>query len=174
MRNSIKKTKNRKKIIITSLLVIALLAPAVYYLIYNTQQEDDQGEVVTPKSELSDPTLHKGDSETIYDGKTTDQIPENTDITVTITSLQQHDDMVTFSATTTSTAADGKCVITFTNPNDRPISRTIDAAVGQNNSQCGPISIPAHEFSFIGDWTATIRYYSNETQAVASKVISIK
>lgn len=106
--------------------------------------------------------------------QTTNQIPVNGGLTVTIDQLEQTNGEVVFVGSSNSGDKGGTCSITFTNPNDRPVSRSVTAEINGTRSICGPVQIPDTEFSFVGEWKATFRYYVNETQAVAEKNLTIQ
>jgi len=106
--------------------------------------------------------------------KTTDQIPLNNSVVVTIDELAQSNGLITFKATVASSIQGGKCSLSLTNPNDKPVTRTVNATSSNSTQICGPIEISEQEFSYLGEWTATLRYYINDTQALATKAITIK
>ena len=169
------KTTSQKKVFITLLVVLVLLLAAGTYIAYaKIQESNNTNSFSETTSENLDPTEAKENSEETYNNTTTDQVPETTNTTVNITTLKQEGGQVIFNASVTSSAQDRKCSLTFTNPNDKPVSRTVDATISSDSSVCGPISIPTEEFALIGEWTATLRYYSNGAQAIASKTIDIK
>mgnify|MGYP006879904471 CR=1 FL=1 len=107
-------------------------------------------------------------------GKTTDQVPVSGSLTATFTELSQAGGYVTFKGVATDSTASGTCSLVLTNPNDKPITRTMGAAEESGSAACGPIRILETEFSFIGEWTATFRYYVNDTQAVTERKIFIQ
>lgn len=178
MRDSKQKKSNRKKLIsiLFAALVVALAGFTVYYVYGQIKDGNSSTESPSTKtsSESHNSTDSKATSESTYNNTTTDKIPKNANISIAITTLNQTDSAIVFSATVASTASDGKCALTITNPNDKPVSRTVNATHGTTTSECGPISIPVEEFSYLGDWTATLRYYTNGTQTVASKIITIR
>ncbi len=106
--------------------------------------------------------------------KTTDEIPINTTIAASIDTLRETDTAVTFTGSVNNKEAGGKCSITFSNPDSKPVIRTADATNNGEFSICGPIEIPINDFTLLGTWSATFRYYINDMQAVASKDIVIQ
>jgi len=180
---SIKQKRHQKKsqrILIISLAVVLVVALVLVYLI------PFKGSLLgwQPfRTTETQPTSQQGlDSDTTQTDKggdspqTTDQIPINPDLTATIVDLKQANGFVLFSGTTNATKSNGQCSILFTNPNDRPISRTLEAKNVNGVMTCGPIQIAETEFSYLGEWTVTFRYYTsdNNSQAVAEKKLTIE
>jgi len=106
--------------------------------------------------------------------KTTDQVPVTTELTATITNLSQSNGYVSFVGTVNSVDTSGECSIILTNDNDKPVSRTVTAIIESGVVTCGPVQIPESEFTFLGKWLGTFRYYINGSQVVATKDITIK
>lgn len=102
--------------------------------------------------------------------KTTDEIPSNTSVSATITQLEQQNGQVTYAADLNDKAQNGTCAAEYTSDGARPITSTTNAL----NGICGPVSTPDVQFTKLGTWTLTLRYYVNNTQAVTSKTIIIK
>ena len=174
-----KKSATPKKIVLATSVVIALLIAFVTFA-YATKNwpfnnSTNQTSGIRP-DEVFQENATKDDSPSYEDipTKTTDQIPANNSVSITVDELTQSNGVVRFKATTTSTASGGKCSLTLTNPNDKPVTRTVDAKVSNSVDTCGPIEIPEQEFSYLGEWTATLRYYINDTQVVVTKAINIQ
>lgn len=121
----------------------------------NDQQKDSKDQVANPNVDTS---------------KTTDQIPVSTSATVSIAELAQKNGSVTIASNVTNPGTSATCSAQFTSDVARPVSRTVDAV----NGSCPEISIPEQEFSAIGAWKLTLRYYTADTQAVDTKTIEIK
>lgn len=124
------------------------------------------------KSDVTNPQT-KGIAEPNNDvdsSKNTSEIPVSDSTSVEITSLQQGNGQITYSAKFTGQSSDGTCSATFTNELARPVIRTTPA----KDSICGPVSIPETEFTTLGNWVLTVRYYKDNTQAVATKSIEVK
>ncbi len=181
-----KKSSKIKTLIILLAIVVALLLVYGVYS-YNTgkwpfaskNQLDtstiDGTQKTTNQSPRNDnPTQKDDDTPQVNPGKTTDQIPVSKDTTATITQLQQVGNQVTFNASITNTTSAGTCVVTFSTPNDRPVSKQFTATTKGADTSCGPLSIPASEFSFLGQWSVTLRYYTGDEQAVAEGSVVIK
>ncbi len=99
--------------------------------------------------------------------QTTDQVPTNQVATVSITSLAQSGGQVTISGLVSNTSSGGTCVAQFTTPNDRPVLKEAAGVVKGTSVNCGPMSIPELQFSFLGNWKATMSYYSNGTKVTS-------
>ncbi len=108
------------------------------------------------------------------DPKTSDQIPVDDSLTAHIDSINEANGVVTFTGSVTGATQAGSCSVTFSTPNDPPLSQTVSASLNGTTATCDPISIPAQSFSYLGDWTVTFRYFVNNTQAVATGTITIQ
>lgn len=108
------------------------------------------------------------------EGKTSDQIPTSTTLAATITDVVQDGSNVDFNARIDNSTGAGTCVITFTNPNDRPVTKQIEATYKAGTSLCGPLKIPAYEFSFLGQWDVALHYYENSEQVTATSQVTIQ
>jgi len=106
--------------------------------------------------------------------KTTDQVPVDTALNATINTLEQKNGLVTFNGSVSPALAGGTCSLTFTNPNDKPINRTSESTTDNTSSVCKQITVPETEFSYLGTWTTTFRYFVGEKQVVATKDIVIQ
>lgn len=104
--------------------------------------------------------------------QTTDQVPTNTDASATIVQLEQVSGNVLIVARVENTTTGGMCVVTFTNPNDRPITKEFSPSEKDGSISCST-SIPAYEFSFLGTWHATLRYYQGSKQVTAEGDVKI-
>lgn len=118
--------------------------------------------------------IEKSTSKNSNTDKTSDQVPVNKDLIATITRLEQTDEGVIFSATVTNSPTAGRCVVTFTNPNDKPVVKEVDATTKDGTALCGPLTVSPLEFSYLGEWQVTLRYYFNDQQAVASEKVTIR
>lgn len=177
-------TKSKTAIIIASVLVVLAIAGAIYLIgfkgsLLGWQPFKSSPPVQKTTTQDSNDTNHgtKEDAGTDTDmetDKTTDQIPVDETLTATFTNLAQSNGYVTFSGSANDTSTGGTCSIVFTNSNDRPISRTVHATQANGKAVCETVQIPETEFSFLGEWTATFRYYINDTQAVTERKITIQ
>ena len=125
----------------------------------------------------ADPTLSPGKeavSNDEYSDTTTDEVPVNPTLVAVIDQLEQQDNKVTVKASVNTTDASGLCSITFTNPNDKPVTQTVNPILKGDRIICGPIEISEQSFSYLGDWLMTFRYYTDNTQVSAEDTITIK
>jgi len=160
--------------IITTIIVVSLGYVGVAYAIKSwpfQQPNTTSIESTSPNQNTSKDDLPVSQN---GDGKTTDQVPVDPALTATITTLEQKDGIITFMASISSTQTDGTCSVTFSNPNDKPVTRTASAIAENNSSVCGPIQIPETEFAYLGTWTATFRYFVGEKQVSTAKDITIQ
>jgi cytoskeletal protein RodZ len=106
--------------------------------------------------------------------QTSNQVPVSKTLSASITQLVEVNNTVKFTATVQNTDSAGTCVVTFSNPNDRPVTQQSTSANANGVSTCGPISIPANEFSYLGQWSVDFHYYVGDQQATTSDVITIQ
>lgn len=177
-----KKNKNgRKKLIVllTSVAILLLVTAAIYLIFFNGRllgwQPFPPSPSPSPTTQSSNDTNH-GTKDDVNPGtdKTTDQIPVSTDLTATIDELSQSNGLVSFKGSANDSKSGGTCSVVFSNPNDRPITRTVKSNVNGSTATCETIQIPETEFSFLGEWEVTFRYYSGDIQAVTEGKIGIR
>jgi len=174
---------NSKKIIATICIIVTVITIGAIYLIgFNgsilgwqpfeptSQQEQQQ------TSDPQDTTTNSGTKDDTDEGtdQTTDEIPVNQTLVATFTKLSQADGFITFTGEVNANSTDGSCSITFTNASDRPVTRTATPTQVGSKSVCGPVQIPESEFSFLGEWTATFRFYTGGAQTTAERKITIQ
>lgn len=104
--------------------------------------------------------------------KTTDQIPVAPAGSLEITSLEQRNDDIIFSALLANTTTPGTCSALFehTDGAARPVTRTVQSTA----DGCPETAIPQAEFAALGNWKLTLRYYVNDTQLIATKTFEVK
>lgn len=119
------------------------------------------------------PTKQSSSASTLND-KTSTQVPVNTDLVPTITQLVETGGQVLFTATVANTTTAGTCVVTFTNPNDRPVTKQVESTNKDSTSLCGPLIISAYEFSYLGTWQVEFHYYSDSQQATTNSSVVIQ
>lgn len=130
---------------------------------------------VDPPTQSSSDTNHgTKDDATDIPTDNTSQIPVSETLIASIDELSQSGGYIRFSGSANDTKTGGSCSIVFSNPNDRPISRTADATISSGKALCGPIKVAETEFSYLGEWTMTFRYYSGKSQAVSERKIIIQ
>jgi archaellin len=107
-------------------------------------------------------------------GETSDKVPVNTAATMDIATLSQsgttiHLDAVIAALSDTS----GTCVATFTKDNNKPVVHEFKPTLTDNAVHCATSDISALEFSSLGQWTTTVRYYQGNSQITGTKVVTI-
>lgn len=178
-----KKNRSRLTLLLTvAVLLIAAAGVAVYMLqgsIFGQHSNTPTKTTLIPGSSTNSTTSNPSSDSakgaaTIDPGKTTNQVPIDSSLTATITDLHQSNKLIVFSGTTNDTKSGGTCSITFTNPNDRPVARTEPSTIVNGIATCAQIQIPESDFSYLGTWNVTFRYYINNVQATAIKTIVIQ
>jgi len=184
-RKYIKKKSARKRYIVATVVVIfvaiAYFSSAKVFHFWPFQKETTQNSESSPSPKPSSPSpkntavTEKGDAQPSIDpGKTTDQVPVNPAMTANIITLEESGQAVHFTATVSNSPTVGICVVTFSNPNDRPVTQQVNATVNNSLATCGPLSIPAGEFSYLGTWQVSFHYYLGSQQATAQGNITIQ
>lgn len=185
MKINTKNTIDKKTIILVAAGVAVICAGLLYYtetsrltnFITNPFYTPSADELEAQKTELAtqqDPTSgDKSNVPTAADGvdlnKTTDQVPTAPAASIAITQLEKKGGQVNYTAQTSGIAEGGTCSATFTKDGSRPVVRSTQAT----GSTCGPISISETEFSQVGTWKLTIRYFAENQQIDATKDIEI-
>jgi hypothetical protein len=101
-----------------------------------------------------------------------DKVPDKTGVSVSIARLEQTGNDVIVEGNVTG-ASDGSCVAEFTTPQDNPVNG--EAKLTENNTKCGPITLPAADFAFLGEWSVKLTVYTGGGKAESqAKTITIK
>lgn len=172
---------NKKKYVYAAVAAVAVCLLATGALAYKYQwgpfDQTPSAEELKEAQNNSDTTNDqvKGGKDQPTDpnidtSKTTDDIPVSSSATITITGIVQQNGNVTLSSSLQNPGETGTCSVLFTSDVAKPVSRTVTATDGS----CPDITIPEQEFSAIGTWEATLRYYTGDTQAVDTKTIEIQ
>ncbi len=176
------RNKQTKKNIIYALIATLVFLLVLFFLEKSRVTDILKDPFYTDPSALdknnaqNDPTLkRKNDVATDKDqpfdaNKDSSEIPKSTNISLTIDLLEQANGRITYSATVSNPADKGTCSVVFTREGSKPVTRVDET----QTEKCGPISIPELEFESVGPWLMTLRYYSNNTQAVATKMIEVR
>ncbi len=175
------KQKNKKIAILLGVVAsLLLIAAATYLVFFNGKllgwQPFPPAAIPSPTTQSSNDTNRgtKNDTDGGTD-KTTDEIPVSEVMIASFTDLTQSNGEVIFNGSANDSTAGGSCSIVFSNPNDRPVSRTTKATINGDKAVCETVKISDTEFSFLGEWTATFRYYAaDNTQAIAEGKITIR
>lgn len=148
--------------------VVALLLAVGGYWLYQQGQQSTQPATSNPEAGSSS-KASLPDNQT---PATSDQIPAKQGVTVTIARVEQSGGNVVIEGDVTG-AADGKCVAEFTTPQDNPVIG--EANLTQNNTKCGPVTLPSTDFAYLGDWSVKLTVYTGGGKAESpAKTITIK
>lgn len=121
----------------------------------------------------NDPSTSKDKGATLGTTKdspdSTSDVPVSQAATISISSLGTNQDFVSYSATVSGSAsANGTCTITFEQSGAKPVVATSTA----KGMTCVDSSIPVQQFTMLGTWTATLRYfYDNQQISTTGKVV---
>jgi flagellar basal body-associated protein FliL len=174
-------TTSRKKVLVLTIVSVLLVGIVAAWITHTwpfqrtaTVDPNASRNVTTNTSpKNNNPTGKEGDASPTGD-KTSDQVPVDKTMVANITQLVETNNTVKFTATVNNTNTAGTCVVTFSNPNDRPITQQATAMNANNVSTCGPINIPANEFSYLGEWKVDFHYYVAGQQATTNGAIIIQ
>lgn len=173
------KKRISKKLIVTVSIVIIAAVIALIYIFTSIKQGETTNTTAgnENKDKMAESNSQKGitPSDTLPKNSqsvTTEDVPVSKSATATITRLEQKDSTVYFDATVSNATQLGKCVVTFTTPNDKPVTREFDA-VERNGTYLCSITLSALEFSYLGEWEATLRYYNGDSQVIAKGKVVI-
>jgi type II secretory pathway pseudopilin PulG len=175
-------TKKSRKQWVALLLVIVLAAAGLFLFqkhrsdqraAQSAQQQKQKSEAQTDSAKKNDSEDNAKDSSTSSNtsASTTEEVPTNTARNVTISDFSQSGGVVNASASITGTTTSGTCVFTFTNPEDKPVTRQT-ASSGSSPQACST-SINEVEFSKLGSWTLTVNFYQNGQKSEASQKVTI-
>jgi len=170
IKNNRSKKRNFKPIVIIgALLLLAVLTVAAI----SFKQHADLAEKKNQES-IQQNTDIKNEANQTSGDKTTNEIPEDTTLAASIDDLYQEGDTIHFTGSVNTPNGKGTCTVVFSNENDKPVTRTVDATSKGDNTVCGPVEISNLEFSFVGTWQVTFRYFENDTQVSTEGTIDIK
>lgn len=104
----------------------------------------------------------------------TDQVPVNQALSAKITQLEEKGSTIYFSAAISGTSTQGTCVVNFTNPNDKPVTKQVEGTIKGSAVACGPVEISNLEFSYLGQWAVDFHFYADGKQTSVSDTIIIR
>ncbi len=169
-----KKGKSKSLIAVTALLATLIVAALLYIYSFN---RTPGAEINTSGPSVSDEIKAQGKNDKNQNSSaglpeksnssTTDEVPSDPQLSVSIVTTDQANGLVTASANTSQ--ATGTCVFLYSTPQDKPVTRQ----VGVNDSHCS-VSIPQNEFSYIGQWTLKVTYYSDGKKTEVEKSVTIQ
>ncbi len=170
------KTKSKKTLIIV--LVIIILASVGGYFYFKKEQQNnsvkDNAQTSSAKTDIInqdknttiDPSDPSKPTDKVSD-TTSDQVPVSTTTSIKITSVSQSGGRVVAVAETTGESS-GKCVFSFTTPDDKPVVKEVTAT----NNKC-EVNIPEVEFTKIGSWSLNVSYYAGDKKAEDTRDVTI-
>lgn len=97
--------------------------------------------------------------------KTTDQVPTDSTLSVTINSTTQSNGQV---QATAKTSTNGTCVFQYTTEGDKPVISEVEAT----NYLCST-SIPEVQFAKIGTWQLKVTLYNNGKKAEVTTDVTV-
>jgi len=176
-----KTNKKRILIILTVVSLLLLIGFTAYAYSNNTNLVDKSNEQNSTKEE-STPDTQPTSKSSIDDEdakapvqsddvditQPANEVPVAEKTTVTITELSQNNGNVSYRSDVSGNQ-NGTCSALFESDRGKPVTRTTETA----NGSCAA-SIPAMEFDAPGTWTLTLRFYTDNTQAIAKKDIVIR
>jgi len=173
------KTTKKKFILLLGVILLLIVAAGAYYLIQKNGSDNspiesmnnnssDEAVKDTDGKEAEEPATLPDNSQ----GLTTDEVPVSESAVAQITRLEQIDSTVYFSAKISNTSNLGRCVVSFVTPNDRPVTKEFNSVKNGDDYVCA-INVSALEFSYLGKWDVTLRYYISEEQVTAMDSITI-
>ena len=179
MKNISSKNKNnsKKKLFLITGIILVLIGVGVFYYFFQNNNDSTQQTTNGTDSSKNSETGGKGAEQpsTLPDNSqslTTDDIPVDSSASASITRLEEKDSVVHFSAKISGANELGRCVVTFSTPNDRPVTKEFDATKSNADYIC-TVDTSSLEFSYLGKWSVNLRYYSNSTQVTATSEVTI-
>ena len=173
-----KNTTGKKTLLIIAIVVLLLgLGVGVAYGLRlgpfsEVTQTSSSPQVSTSTDQEKSTEATKSDSKGTP--ATSDTVPVSKTLAAKITRLSQDGENVLFSSTVENAAGKGTCVVTFTNPNDKPVVRSYDSVSKDSFQICEEVKIPALEFSYTGPWSVNFRFYSDNEQIIVDSQLEIK
>jgi hypothetical protein len=170
------KINSRKTLVIIAVALLLIICATLGYL-----WSKEKSAVETDSTSSTDinvtPENSKGTQQpdTLPDNSqnlTTEDVPVDESASANISRLEQIDTTVYFDAIVTNATELGRCVVVFSTPNDRPITKEFDATKKDDRYICS-LSLSALEFSYLGTWDVTFRYYNGPNQVIAKGTIKI-
>lgn len=171
--------KNKKTLLIISIVVLAVGVIAAAWF-FAPGSDNNSNESSSPNNEADTLQIEDGETEPTNpkadppdpdtSGQSPDDVPVNEAASLSISQLEQTDNEVTLNSSLSGADQAGTCVASFTHPGGRPVIREFPSN-GQNG--CGSLTIPAIEFSALGEWQLTLRFYNEGEQVIARESIVI-
>lgn len=175
MKIEYKNDKKKRTIFLTVVSILAVLALAIFFTHHYQVWPFAKQAAEEVRQNNIDATNNQTKTNVkpiigVDSTKNNSEVPVSDTTSLTITDLSQTGQTITYSADITNPSANGVCNASFTKEASLPVVRNDEPT----NSKCGPISISANTFDSLGEWTLTLRYFADNTQAVATAKIEIK
>lgn len=132
------------------------------------EKRTEKKESSTTDSPISKKTKAPSISDDVDVTTPANDVPVAKKTTINITQLYQTNGRIDYQATISGTTG-GTCSAIFESERGKPVTRT-----SKSTGNVCSASIPAMEFDAPGDWTLTLRYYIDNTQATATKNVKIR
>lgn len=157
------------------LVVAGYLGFSYYKPKASNSSEDKNSPVVTQPTTTDSSTpntsqTEKGVTGSVDASKTTADVPVSKEVTVRIDQLSRVGNDIVYQATVTNPGNIGTCSAVFTKDGAKPVTQDNNTTSGS----CGPFKISNYKFDMLGSWLLTLRYYTDSSQAVATKTIEIR
>jgi len=179
MKSITNKNKKISKKYLFAIIILLLISGVTAYALTSSNTENNESSQTSnnPLTDVPKDNDGKGTEQpnTLPDNSqdlTTDDIPVSASASAVITRLEEKDSVVHFSAKVSGVKEVGRCVITFSTPNDRPVTKEFDAVKSGADYICA-IDVSSLEFSYLGKWSVNLRYYSEDTQVTVTSEVTI-
>lgn len=162
---------SKKRWLIVGLVILALLLIGGGYAYLQSKNNKSQIPDTSDNQDNTNSTDNTTDEGSSLKEEAAPVAPNNADVTLPpenkpslqIKAFSQQNGTVNVVVTTTQVGGSGTCVVSFTNPDDRPVVRE----VAGDGTQCS-VSIPEVEFAKTGIWGLNVRYIKGETKVAES------
>lgn len=165
-KSSHKKNLSKKLVVCAIVGLIAVLAGGTWLIYAQRNQPAEESE----NSQSSQENENDSGSENGGSFKENAEAPrphDDSDITlppqnkasIQMRSFGQNNGMVSVTVDTLLVGGTGRCVFTFTNPEDRPVVREVNG-----DGQTCSLSVPSVEFARLGIWGLNIAYFREQAK----------
>lgn len=177
LNQSTPRSRSRRRVILLIVsIVLLLLAVGLLLVFYNPKNDpvDSSAEDPTITSAKDTPsTTGSAKTNSGQGGVTTsDQVPENSQISVGELTFQQNNGIVSASSVVNSSST-GDCVFSFTTTDGRPVVKQTVSTATADYQSCN-ITIPEVEFDKIGVWEMNVTFYMDGSKSSAVKNVEIR
>lgn len=169
-------------IAIAGILVAGLLATGGYYIYRKQQNQAKQAAEKTAAEAQTESAKKNADIKSSEETTnnlppnstsiSSEQVPIDSRLAIQITSFGQSSGMVSAAAMIKGSTDLGTCVISYKNPDDKPIVRQVNATKDGSAQNCSA-SVPEVEFGKLGTWQLSIVFYNSSGKVEASRDVTI-